>query len=312
MSTQNEVRQKITDQIIAALSDGTKLPPWRKPWRTDANAGHPTNVVSKRGYTGINPLLLDIAATRHDLKSKWWGTFRQWQGMGGMVKRRPVDVPPGEWGTNIIYFKRVAKKTTNEMGEDVEEKFFFMRTYTVFNLDQVDGLFSKLQVGNAPISVTEIEQRCEIAEAAIAATEADIRFGGDRAFYSLAGDFIQMPHRQQFQMPEYYETLFHELAHWTEHEKRLDWSRANSENSYAMGELIAELAGCYLAGELGLPNSANLTNHTSYLKSWLSGMGNDSRFIFRAAAQASKAVDFVLAFSRKEGTVTESEEAVLV
>lgn len=182
MSTQNEVRQKITDQIIAALSDGTKLPPWRKPWRTDANAGHPTNVVSKRGYTGINPLLLDIAATRHDLKSKWWGTFRQWQGMGGMVKRRPVDVPPGEWGTNIIYFKRVAKKTTNEMGEDVEEKFFFMRTYTVFNLDQVDGLFSKLQVGNAPISVTEIEQRCEIAEAAIAATEADIRFGGDRAF----------------------------------------------------------------------------------------------------------------------------------
>ncbi len=61
MSTQNEVRQKITDQIIAALSDGTKLPPWRKPWRTDANAGHPTNVVSKRGYTGVNPLLLDIA-----------------------------------------------------------------------------------------------------------------------------------------------------------------------------------------------------------------------------------------------------------
>ena len=77
MSNQNEIRQRITDQIVAALKDGTKLPPWRKPWRTDANAGHPTNVVSKRGYTGINPLLLDLAATRHDLKSKWWGTFRQ-------------------------------------------------------------------------------------------------------------------------------------------------------------------------------------------------------------------------------------------
>lgn len=81
MSTQNEFRQRITDQIITAVSDGTKLPPWRKPWRTDANAGHPTNVVSKRGYTGVNPLLLDIAATRHGLKSKWWGIFRQWQGM---------------------------------------------------------------------------------------------------------------------------------------------------------------------------------------------------------------------------------------
>src|SRR4051812_13716669 len=181
MSTQNEVRQKITDQIIAALSDGTKLPPWRKPWRTDANAGHPTNFVSKRGYTGVNPLLLDIAASRHGLKSKWWGTFRQWQGLGGTVKRRPADVPPGQWGTTIVYFKRVAKTTTNAAGEEVEDKFFFMRTYTVFNLDQVDGRFDNLRVGNTPISATEIEQRFENAEIVIAATGADIRFGGDRA-----------------------------------------------------------------------------------------------------------------------------------
>lgn len=187
------------------------------------NSGHPCNAVSRRRYTGINPLLLEIAAHRHGLQSKWWGTFRQWSDLGGQVKRRPADVPPGQWGTNIVFCRPVSKKTTGDSGEETEDKFFVLRTYTVFNLDQVEGPFDRLRVGSTPFPVHESERRHEHADAVIAATGADIRHGGDRAFYSLTDDYIQLPHRRLFERPEaYYQTAGHELCHWTEHASRLN------------------------------------------------------------------------------------------
>lgn len=162
-----EIRSRITDQILAALNDPAKLPPWRKSWSGDPNSGHPCNAVSRRRYTGINPLLLEIAAHRHGLRSKWWGTFRQWEGLGGRVKKRPADVPPGQFGTSIVFCKPVSKKTTADTGEECEGKFFVLRTYTVFNLDQVDGPFDHLRVGNAPLPVHEIEKRHEHADSVI-------------------------------------------------------------------------------------------------------------------------------------------------
>lgn len=307
-----EIRTRITDQILAALSDPTKLPPWRKSWSGDPNSGHPCNAVSRRRYTGINPLLLEIASHRHGLRSKWWGTFRQWEGLGGRVKKRPADVPPGQFGTSIVFCKPISKRTTAETGEECEDKFFVLRTYTVFNLDQVDGPFDHLRVGNAPLPVHEIEQRHEHADAVIAATGADIRHGGDRAFYSPTGDFIQLPNRCQFERPEaYYQTAGHELCHWTEHASRLNWDRSKPENSYAMGELIAELGGCYLMGELGLPTGEDLTNHAAYLGHWLAGMQNDTKFIFKAAAQASRAVDHILSYSRTNEDAPADEEALV-
>ena len=103
-------------------------------------AGHSANVVSKRGYRGLNLLLLDVAATRHNLSSRWWGTFNQWKNLGGRVMSRPSHVPPGKWGTQIVFWAPVVKTVENENGEEEEDRFFFMRTYTVFNIDQVEGL----------------------------------------------------------------------------------------------------------------------------------------------------------------------------
>ena len=304
MSTQNEIRSRITDQIIAALSDPTKLPPWRKSWSGDLNSGHPCNAVSQRHYTGINPLLLEIVAHWHGLRSKWWGTFRQWEELGGRVKKRPADVSLGKWGTQIIFCKPVTKKTTDATGEEAEDKFWVLRTYTVFNFDQVDGPFDHRRVGNVPLPANEVEQRHERAETVIRATGARIHHGGNRAFYSPTDDSITLPYRHQFDRIEgYYQTAGHELCHWTEHPSRLNWDRTKPENSYALGELIAEMGGCYLMGELGLPTGEDLTNHAAYLKHWLAGLQNDARFIFRAAAAASRAVDHILSYSRTEEPV---------
>ena len=108
-----------------------------------------------------------------------------------------------------------------------------------------------------------------------------------------------MPLRSQFAIPEYYQTLSHELVHWTEQETRLNWDRAKPENSYALAELIAEIGGCFMVCESRLPSADELGNHISYLDHWLKAMQSDPKYIFKAAAQASKAVDFLLSFGRK-------------
>jgi antirestriction protein ArdC len=293
MPNQNEIRERITKTIIEALESGN-LPPWRTPWRNDPNAGLPHNIVSNRAYRGINPLLLQIASMRHGFQSKYWATFKQWDLLGGKVKRRPDDVPRGEWGTSIIFFKPVVVKDA----ETEEEKtIFVMRSYVVFNIDQVEGShLDRFRVGHSIKNDTDCITTYENADVVIEATGADIRYGGNRAFYHRHEDYIQVPLREQFCAEEYYETVLHELIHWTE--TRLNWNY--KDEGYAMGELIAEMGSCYLATELGIPNAETMPNHVSYLQSWLQAMKNDCRFIFSAATQASKAADYILAFSRTE------------
>ena len=295
MATQNQIRERITNTIVEALKSGG-LPPWRRPWAADPAAGFPCNVVSKKNYRGINPLLLTISGMRHGLTSKWWGTFNQWRDMGGRVMRRPDNVPAGEWGTGIIFWSKTTKVEENEDGEEEEKDIFFLRTYTVFNVDQVEGdHLDHLRVGRSVTATNPIETY-EEADKVIEATKADIRFGGNRAFYNRQGDYIQVPLREQFTAAEYYETVLHEMVHWSEHPQRLNWNRA--DEGYAMGELIAEMGSCYLASELGIPNAENLPNHASYLEHWLRAMASDHRFIFQASSQASKSADFILSFSR--------------
>ena len=297
MATQQQIRDSITAQIVDALSKGTA--PWRRPWHADKNAGLPANAVSRRAYSGVNPLLLQMAADRHGFTSRYWATYRQWQELGGQVMARPANVKPGEWGTAIVFCKPCKKATEDEDGQESERTYFVLRTYVVFNVEQVVGSkVDRFRVGKEPVAAGEVEERFEQAERVIDATGADIRYGGDRAAYNFAGDYITMPRREQFAVPEFYDTLFHELGHWTEHPARLNWDRKKPENTYALGELIAELGACYLAGELGLPLTETLPNHAAYLQSWLEKMKGDSRFVFTAAAQASRAVDFILSFSR--------------
>jgi antirestriction protein ArdC len=294
MPNQSDIRKAITEQIIAALESGN-IPPWRRPWKLGKNAGEAANVVTKRSYRGLNPILLDMASEKHGFSSKWWATFAQWKAMAGRVMARPSHIPPGQWGTQIIFWSPVTKKIENAQGDLEDDKFFVLRLYTVFNVDQVEGL-DHLRAGQPDTSESIIDY--QPAEEAIAATGANIRFGGGKAFYSPSGDYIQVPPKATFEsLDEYYGTCLHELCHWSE--PRLNWSRKEKENTYQLGELVAEISSCYACRELGVPASDDLSNHIAYVKNWLQAMRNDPRFIFMASAQASKATDFILNFSRK-------------
>ena len=287
-----QLRAEVTNQIVQALESGN-LPPWRKPFQT-VNDGPHRNLLTRKPYTGVNPLILEMASQRHGgFTSSIWATFNQWKQMGGQVKRRPDHVPAGKWGTQIVYSAPITKKKRS--GEDEEEtKFFLLKSYTVFCLDQVDGPFDHLRPQQPEPS--KLFENFEAGDELIAATGADIRTG-NLACYVPSGDYIIMPSKESFHSaPEYYETAFHELTHWTEHSSRLNWDRKNE--SYAMGELIADVSACYLAAELGIPNPERIEQSSAYLKGWLECLKGDNRAIFRACSQASKANDFLLKFVR--------------
>lgn len=308
--SQHELRQRITAQIVEALKNG-KLPPWRKPWSGSKACGLPQNIESRRRYTGVNPLLLQIAAERHGLRSNLWGTIHQWNKIGGRVKARPAEVPSGQWGATIVFFKPMTKTSIDpDTGDEEESTFGFLRTYHVFNLDQVEGSsLDKYRLPKEPTTSHVVDYMP--AERAIAATGADIRFGGDRAAYSLQHDYILCPPKGSFtDTTEYYLTLLHELVHWTE--RRLDWHRKSEGNSYALAELVAEIGASFLAQELGIPHAENMTNSLAYLDHWLQCMANDPRFIFVASTQASKAADYILNFSRTDHGKTNVESTVAV
>ena len=303
MPSQAEIRQQITNQIVDALKSG-QVPPWKIPWVGHPNAGIPTNIISSKKYRGVNVLLLQLHQMRFGLKSKFYGTFNQWQRIAGHLKSRPSNVPAGQWGCKVILYKPITKTERNDRGEEVKVQYPLLRTFTVFSIDQVEAPhLHRFRVDELSVNPAFIDY--DPAEKAIAATGADIRLGGEQAYYRKptadgSGDFICCPHKHRFpEEKEYYAALLHELAHWSE--SRLDW-----KGSYAEGELRAEMAACFALAELGVPQSDDLSNATSYLAR-LKAM-DDPKFIFRATADASKAVDYLLSFSR--APVEEPEEVM--
>lgn len=281
-----DLRQRITDEITEGIRNGAPI--WKRPWAGGDN-GRPANAVSRNPYSGVNIFALWALARERGYSSRYWATYRQWAELGGQVRRRPDDIPQGGWGCRIVYFKEVSRTRDTDEGER-DDKYKLLRSYTVFNLDQVDGVALD-HLRYKPETRPAIPNY-EPAEHAIQATGADIRFGGDRAFYSRTEDYIQMPHRPDFpQVHEFYATSFHELGHWSE--RRLKWA-----GSYALGELIAEMSSAFVCSELGVPHSDDMTNHTAYVGAWLKEIEGDPQVLLRAAAQASRVCDFLLSFSR--------------
>ncbi len=289
--TRGDLYEEVTARIIRQMEEGTV--PWVQPW-TSKGAGSPAlglpqNAATKRPYSGINILLLWGAAQEQGRESQLWLTFKQALALGGAVRK-------GEKGTTIVYADRFTpeseKQKAAETGRDAREVAFLKR-YTVFHVDQCDGLPEDAVTGRAPLPPRQIEP---VAESLIEATGADVRVGGDRAYYVPSQDVIQVPPQPAFRdQINYYRTCFHELGHWTGHATRLarDLSTSFGTKDYAREELVAEMASAFLCAEMGILPTVR---HADYLANWLAVLREDKRAIFRAASLASKAADFVLAF----------------
>ena len=252
----------------------------------------PKNFKSSRPYSGINILTLWASASEAGYTSAKWGTRKQWENGGGQIN-------PDQLATQISFFKPItvdAKPGDPRADENGQITFFMAKPHFVYNRDQVEGLAPEPQP-KMP-NLAKIDAKCE---AFFADLGADIRFGGTRAYYSPAGDYIKMPPREAFidtthsdATTNYYCTLAHEAGHYTGAPHRLnrDMSGRFGSVKYSGEEMVAELVACFLACELGLTPTPR-EDHALYLKSWIKKLQNDPKAIFKAAAQASKAVAWI-------------------
>jgi len=234
--------------------------------------------------------MLWSAATEKGFAAPIWMTFRQAKELGGAVRK-------GEKGELVVYANKLIRTEETESGEDVEHAIPFMKGYTVFNVEQIDGLPPHYYQLAEP--VLDPVERIEHAERYFAATGADIRHGGDQAYYALHEDRVQLPPFESFRDAEsYYATMAHEATHWTRHNKRLDRSFGRKrwgDEGYAQEELVAELGAAFLCADLEITPEVR-DDHASYIESWLTVLKKDKRAIFTAAAHAQRAVDFLNGF----------------
>ena len=226
--------------------------------------------LSGRRYSGINVLILWAAVVEGGYSSQRWLTFRQAQAAGGHVRK-------GEKGTIVCYADRFTPKGEEDRAreEDREARqVAFLKRFTLFNVDQCEGLPDEL---SAVPELAEERERIPHAEALIAATGADFRIGGDMAFYSPAGDIVQVPPQQAFGEPiNWYRTALHELGHWTGHPSRLDRDQSAGFGSpdYAREELVAEMASAFTCAALSIRPTVR---HADYVGAWLSVLREDER-----------------------------------
>lgn len=283
-----DIYSRITNQIIASLDAGIK--PWTQPWAAGHAAGPVSRPLRHNGerYSGINVLVLWATATERGYGAPLWMTFKQALALGGCVRK-------GEKGAPVVYASAINRTETDERtGEDVERNIPFLKSYTVFNIEQIDGLPAHYyaQVAATP----NPDQRIAEAETFFDATGAMVRHGGTQAFYMPGPDIIQLPDYEAFRSAQdYYATRGHETVHWTRHATQLDRDLGRQswgDAGYAREELVAELGAAFLCADLGL-TLRDRDDHAAYIASWLKVLRDDKRAIFSAAAHAQRACDYL-------------------
>jgi antirestriction protein ArdC len=288
--------QRITDTIIQNLEQVTR--PWTKPWTTTSSISGAARPLRHDGnpYRGINVLILWSEATDNGYRFSTWMTYRQAQSLGAQVRK-------GERGTTIVYAKPIPvlneEATTDN---DTMRTVPVLRTYTVFNVDQIDGLPALYLTPEIPGTVAiDVSGRVDRADAFVTATGATIQHRGNRACYIPSVDRIDMPSYARFRdtatataAEGYYATLLHELVHWTSPAQRCDrdLGKRFADHAYAREELVAEIGAAFLCSDLKVALEPR-PDHASYIMTWLTVLKSDKRAIFNAAALAQRAVDYL-------------------
>lgn len=282
---------EVTDQIIAALEAGT--PPWRKPWDS-AKTGGPTmpqNAVTGARYRGINVLTLGMSSLAFTTSDPRWATYKQ-------AQERKWQVRKGARGVTGFFYKKIevdrAEDGGSGEGREGGKWFPLLRSFTLFHASQIDGV-----PAYCPPNIEEAPWRApDAAETIVRNSRAEIRIGGDRAFYSTLTDHVQMPPQHAFRSPAAWASVqLHELGHWSGavHRLKRDLSGRFGSESYSQEELRVELAQMMICAELGIED-CDFTNGAAYLAHWLKKLRDDKKEIFRAAADAQRIADYLLRF----------------
>jgi antirestriction protein ArdC len=276
-----DLYSEVSARIIAELEAGAT--PWIKPWSTTPGSNTPCNAVTNRPYSGCNVILLWMAKAA-EYRTPRFLTFKQALDLGGHVRK-------GERGTKVYFVKQLEIREDAD-GDAAPRLIPMLREYTVFNIDQCEGLPDSV-IKAKPIRFRNPGTRDDLVDEFLRSTGADIREGHGEAFYVPSRDFISVPAFEAFKSADqFYNVAFHELTHWTAHGSRLDRDLKNrfGSRNYAAEELIAELGAAFLCAEFGFDGDLR---HAGYIGHWTELLKSDKRAFFTACSQASKAADYL-------------------
>lgn len=271
------VYEMVTDRVISALESGNI--PWEKPWGGCRSGAY--NFITRKSYSLMNQMLLKHRGA--------YGTFKQWTEKGGKIRK-------GEKSEIVVFWKFQIVEEENEDGEKEEKKIPILKYYNVFHISQVEGVTVKEEElpEVEPIESAEKIKREYVEREHIRILE----YTTNEAFYSPAGDFIQVPERGQYRdVNEFYSTLYHEMVHSTGHKSRLNRLERDAHfgnEIYSKEELVAELGAAFLMNLLGIETKKTFRNSTAYIQNWIQALKNDPRFVVSAAGKAEKAVHYIM------------------
>jgi len=306
-----DFRQEVTDRIVNMLENGAA--PWQKPWNpADASLDMPMNPTTGKAYRSGNAIHLMAVGLSRGYGDPRWMTYRQ-------AAERAWQVRKGEKGTQIEFWEaktargarpepiRANDGDGHQPADEVDAgrgNRLIHRVYTVFNAKQIEGI---PEWSPNPRSLFEVVEAGEHILYNCGA--AILHDQTDRAFYNRSSDSIHLPPKHAFtDAASYYGTALHEAAHSSGHPSRLNRATLNEsyrfgDISYAKEELRAELASVFLAAERGIPH--NPEQHAAYVGSWIKTLKEDKNEIFRAAHDASRAADYLLALERARSVAVE-------
>ena len=300
--------ERITNQIIE-LMESEGLVPWRKTWK-GSTQDMARSMATGKLYNGSNAWWLTMVQQMNGYESAYWGTYKQIKAQGGQVRK-------GQKSSIAVYWNFI-EKVDAATGE--EKKIPLLKTFLVFNASQADwqdGMPEKF--GMEPEAeltwdgMTSNEIASELLEGYTGREGIEVIDGGGRAFYRPASDQIGLPRRDAFEGEgEYFSTAFHEVAHSTGAEHRLnrpgvtDYDGFGS-HQYSEEELVAEFASAFLCAEAGIEDTRE--NSASYIKSWAKVLKGDPKLIIRASGKAAKAAEY--AKNGKVEEVSKKDEVVL-
>lgn len=273
-----DIYRMITDRIIEQLQQG--VIPWKKPW-IGARVGAYSHMTGEP-YGLLNQMLL--------ARPGEYITRKSCMEEGGHPKK-------GSKASVIIYVKPITKEVEGYNGAKEEETYFMRRYYRVFHIDDCIGIEARYPAKDTYYEHQPIEHAQRIAEQYLYTASVLLEHQRcSEATYSPIMDRIIMPMQYQFaDSISYYSTLFHEMAHSTGHESRLNRTMSLSMKSsdYAKEELIAELTTAAMLNDLGIETPSSFRTSAAYIASWISHLDNDPRFIVNAASNAEKAFSLI-------------------
>ena len=284
----------VTTRILAELEAGAA--PWIKPWSATPGQNVPCNAVTNRPYSGCNVVLLWMAQAAGYRMPRYL-TFKQTQELGGNVRK-------GQHGFTVFFVKQlqVRDRGGDESDNDAMRIVPMMRAYTVFNVDQCEGLPGSV-LASGPVKPRNTDSRDPTLGEFLSTTGADIREGAGEAYYRPGDDFISMPAFAAFKSAAtFYSVAFHELGHWTGHKSRLDRDLRGrfGERAYAAEELVAELCAAFLCAEFSIDGDLR---HAGYIQSWIGLLKADSRAFFTACSKAQAAADYLRGIALRDAAM---------